>query len=276
MMKIKFKNIVITLFVVNLQFAFGQDLDVNDNEVINTTNYYLGITSGYILVSSTNARYQFGDEYCPLNIPHVKGNGYQIGLNLKYPILKEWFPNPFLLFNLQVENHFLNSEEDYGNYTFLVPDSAGVSWHYETTTTSMSAEINIAYLTASVLYSQKISNSLPISFFSGLSLSFLVKSNFKQIYSINSSKPNQELNPEPANRLGKHSKSIIVYDNAIRNTNKIIPELKFGISYEKNIYENFQLIPEIYYNWYLLNVVNNHNWRMSNFSAGITIFYKIN
>ncbi|MFH1052426.1 MAG: hypothetical protein V1779_16025 [bacterium] len=263
-------NIVILFISINLSTVHGQTEDFSREENIDSTRLFLGISTGYQNVIHKDARYQMGDEYCPMNIPSAYGNGYYVGVNLKYALFTEPFAFSFISLKLLYENKTAESENNYLNIIVYDPVK-----EWDTVGTTMYADMSISYITIVFQYSSKLSESFPLSICAGPTVSFFTASNFLQIWNMISDNPSHRFPKNPKYEYFNNDKSVIAYDKEIQNTNNIIPGIQFGLSYECSITDKIQLLPEIYYTWNLMHVVNNHSWNMSSINAGISLLYAI-
>lgn len=68
-----------------------------------------------------------------------------------------------------------------------------------------------------------------------------------------------------------NDRTIIINDGDIQNSSAIRVGLKAGIQYEINIPGGFYIVPALYYNFGITNLVSNNDWRVNALQIGIDI-----
>ncbi len=260
-------NIVILFISINLSTVHGQTEDFSREENLDSTRLFLGISAGYQNVIHKGVGYQFVDEYCPTNINKVYGDGFNFGLNFKYFFSTDsvlTYSSLILKLLFEYSHAYHNPYQDKNPFDDIKS--------LEGSRTYFSVDIDLLYFTVCLLYSQSLGEKFPLSFVAGPTFSFLTYNNFKEVYHIYSKKSIQFSLPDS---VIYERRVVTSYDNEIQKATKIIPGIQFGLSYEMKINDKFRILPEIYYTWHLINVVNNHSWSLSSFNAGISLLYAI-
>jgi|GEM_PF-5341827 len=259
-------NIVIFILVCNITLCYGQTEDFRPEQNLDSTRLFLGISTGYQNVIHEGVGYQFVDEYCPTNINKVYGDGFNFGLNFKYFFATDsvlTYPSLILKLLFEYSHAYHNPYQDKNPFDDIKS--------LEGSRTYFSVDIDLLYFTVCFLYSQSLGKKFPLSFVAGPTFSFLTYNNFKQVYHLY----NKTTNQFQDSTIYEHI-DVISYNKEIQHTIKIIPGIQFGISYEIKIADKIQIIPELNYHWYLVSVVKDHSWNMSNFKVGISLLYAIN
>ena len=251
--------------------AFSQGMEIESH---NTSRHiYIGLNASNIYVNQYNAYFQSKEAYCIYYIPKASGEGNNLGLSFTYTLSKKIPSVNALVLNVNFEHFLANSRVKGDDEPTIVTSGNDPSeTRIINIPTYWYANIDLSFLTIEFLYKQIVNENIPLGFSVGPYFSYISNNNFYQSYSLDG-KNKFEIYPKI--KYINHNRTVILYDDKIRDINKYIFGIKTKIIYQIQMNKNFQVIPEISYALPLSNIVYNTNWRAYPFGFGVTINYRI-
>jgi hypothetical protein len=209
--------IVTVLLYGNNTYCYGEDMIISDSSSRDSTRFMLGIMGGYLYNQHTEAYFQNTEHYCVYKIPNAVGNGYYVGLNFKYLLdsnalhsigLRLTYNNMNAQYSTLGDNFSSITYVKYPEVPFPVPKLV-------TTGSEFNADMNFSDLTFNLFYSMKISNNFPLEISAGPYFTYLIKNDFREIYSLINPPPGVRFDFDPNYKYLNNFTSVILWDKEI-------------------------------------------------------------
>jgi len=272
---------VLMLTYVGEVFAQGAATPLGPEEL--GTKIYIGPVFGYNSVDHATKKLATfaGDAYCPY-FKGGTGQGFYFGLTYEHHLGKKIEESTSSIIGRIIYSMYPGSMTEQGDkWPSLIPDTQDpTGWSTTNSETEHTVDINYNVLSLEVMYKQNISVDIPLGVTAGPTFEYPISKNIVQKYNILSPnnvqfnrvyKPDGSLKYEYEN----NDKTVIVKDGDIENANPLRIGIKFGVQYEIIIGEGYYIVPALYYNWSLLNVKSDEDYRINAFQVGVDIRFAI-
>jgi hypothetical protein len=281
--------ILMLAFVGNL-FSQGGASPIAPEEL--GTKFYLGPVVGYNSVShSTKKLATFaGDAYCPF-FEGGTGQGFFGGLTYEYPLGKKIEESTSSIIGRVIFSMYPGSMKQQGDkFPSLVEDElAPELYRIVNTETEHSLDISYSVVALEVMYKQNISKSIPLGVTAGPTFEIPIQKDIEQLYKLIRITNNKgdEINENVSfarvyNNDGSlkyeyrdNDRTVVVKDGEIENAAGIRIGLKFGLQYEVIIGEGYFIVPAVYYNWSLMNVKSDENYRINLWQVAVDVRFAL-
>jgi len=241
------------------------------------TKIFLGPCFGYNSVShSTEKLATFaGDAYCP-NFEGGTGQGFYVGLTYEHHLGKKKEESTSSIIGRVIFSMYPGSMKQQGDkYPSLIPDPQDpTGWSFTNSETEHTVDITYNVLSLEVMYKQNLSLDVPLGFTAGPTFDYPIQKTVLQEYNILSPN-NVQFAKSPNYTYKNNDRTVVVKDGDIDNANPLRVGIKFGIQYEIIIGEGYYIVPAVYYNWSLLNVKSDENYRINAFQVGVDIRFAL-
>lgn len=245
--------------------------------------FALGFTGGYLNVKN-NVKYVYNCENCRF-LDNFNKSGFLSGISFEYTA-GLGFDLSFLV-NLYYNNFTFSRSADGDVFQSLVPDGNG-SYKTVITTTRFYWEGKYALLSLDILPKILIPRS-KLGIYAGFSLSYLVNSDYNEIYKIVSPEDVTFKRPDVdlGIRYADNDRSIYLKEGEIPFKNSFRLGLKSGLSYDVEFWD-LRLTPFVSVDFPLTSVVNGVNlncatnvcntrkdahWKITYYQIGIDFKY---
>jgi len=243
------------------------------------TKIFLGPVFGYNSIShATDKLATFaGDAYCP-DFEGGTGQGFYVGLTYEHHLGKKKEESTSSIIGRIIYSMYPGSMKQVGDIfpsLIPVPDNVDPSG-YSSTNSETEHTVDITYNVVSleVMYKQNLSMEIPLGFTAGPTFEYPIQKQILQEYNI-LSPGNVQFARSPDYEYRNSGRTVVVKDGDIDNATPIRIGIKFGLQYEIIIGEGYYIVPAVYYNWSLLNVKSDENYRINAFQVGVDIRFAI-
>lgn len=268
------KKIILRIFVLLLMMNVAITKELNTDICDSVHHVFLGLNMGFIDVTQKKAYNQISDTYCWNEIPIGFGNGYYVGLNLKYNLEKfDKYPNSVSL-NTTLKSYNTNFKIQGDSFSYL-----NEKGEFEKTATEHRIKIDYFILSNDLLYNVKLFHEIPVELSLGINFSIPLITNYYQTYNIILGNVQFFREYDNDGKLKyqylNDDKTIVVYNNKIEDLKCCFFGVRAQINFPFKLYDNLIINPEIGYFYPISNMVEDRSWKNYYFNAGIGILDKL-
>jgi len=261
-------------FIVDV-FAQGDATPLGPEEL--GSKIYLGPVFGYNSVSHATQKLATfaGDAKCPY-FEGGTGQGFYVGLTYEHHLGKKIEESTSSIIGRIIYSMYPGSMKQQGDkFPSLIPDLVDpTGWSFTTTETEHTVDITYNVLSLEVMYKQNISVDIPLGVTAGPTFEYPIQKTILQQYNI--LRPdNVQFAKSDKYKYENNDRTVIVKDGDIDNANALRIGIKFGVQYEIIIGEGYYIVPALYYNWSLLNVKSDEDYRINAFQVGVDIRFAL-
>jgi len=273
--------IVLGLLLISITGIFAQDPNSALDLVYTHDPVFLGITAGYnrVMHSVTLPSSDLNATLCP-KFQNGSSNGYWLGLTFEQFFGKVEESNQSLIFRALYSTYPSYMEVGGDEYPtqMRISNAQGETIDQKIVWTSVMNTYTVKYDVASLEISYKIK---PIE---GLNLGLTVTPTFDYVLKKTYDQRFELVTPTNAQfniadsiltknhfTLTNNNRTVIISQGDIPNAASFRIGLKVGLQYEINIPGGFYVVPAVYYNFGITNVVSNNDWRVSALQIGVDI-----
>ena len=264
--------LIMTLMTFNAYAQEGADdpLGAADTK----TKIYMGPVVGYNSV--THAADQLAtfadDAYCP-HFTGGTGQGFFFGWTYEHHFGKAEETTRSIIGRVMYSMYPGAMDVAGDEYPSLVPDpNSPTEVQIVRSATKHSVEIDYNVLAIEIMYKQNLSVDIPLGITVGPTFEIPMTKNILQEYSI-VTPDNVQFANVAGYTYSDDMRTVTLKDGEIDNASGIRIGLKVGVQYEIILMQQWYMVPAVYYNFSLLNVKSDEDYRINAFQVGIDFRY---
>ncbi len=264
---------VLTFFIsFNLYAQFAGENPLAPEEA--GSKILIGPVFGYnsVMHSADKLATFAGDAYCPY-FDGGTGQGFFAGLTYEMPFGKAEESVSSLIFKVLYSTYPGNMDIPGDEFPSLVPDpESGTDVTVIRTATNHTIDISYSVVALEVMYKQNLSVDIPLGVVAGPTIEIPIQKDVLQEFHLIADN-NIQFSEVPGYNYSADRRTVILKDGPMDNANGIRLGLKVGIQYELIPMEGWLLVPHISYNFSILNVKSDEDYRINLIQVGADLRY---